>query len=208
MNVHCTKKIRILFFLLGVGLLMCFTSPPNWVVIPSNYQYNMNGVIRIVNLNNTFHNDPNTMIAAFVNNEIRGVVDSTDIIFVNNEAYFPITIYANTQSGELLNFMVYDGSNDTIYQAVETAIFNRFELLGTPSNPFILTIGQCNDVLILDENSAPYRDFYKARQEIILNGTIDWANDTLLLSSPLVSATGLLTTNNFSLINIDSIGCE
>lgn len=203
------KYINILFALL-LNLLITnplLADPPTWSVNPSDYQYNMIGMIRVVTLNNTFLNDDGTIIRAIVDGETRGVVDSLDIIFVNGDAYMPITMYSNQQVGEVLNFEVYSANQDSVYTASETAIFNRNENLGTPISPFILTIDICESILILSSEDIPFRSFYKAGTEIHIQGPILNLSDTLLLNAPLVKVLGNCQLDSEVLLTVQKNGC-
>lgn len=180
--------------------------PPNWTVNPSDYQFNMIGILRVLNMNNTFYNNPGTVIRSLVGSETRGVVQSDDIIFIGDEAYMPITIFSNEQEGELLTFEIYAPSTDSIYIANETSIFNRFESLGTAASPFILNIPLCIDILTLSADNQPFRSFYKAEQEIHLLGFIPNMSE-VLLGAPIVRILDGTEISTPSDITISATGC-
>lgn len=207
MVIPLKRYLVSLLFL--AGGLCCLADPPDWNVNPSDFEFNMNGTIRVKTANNTYWNEGNTMIGVFVNGETRGVVESADIIFIAEEAYFPVTIYSNEQEGDTLTFKVYVATSDSIYDANETAIFNRMLTLGSPSEPFILTIGMCLDVLILGTINSPLSGIYKAGSEIRLQGVIDLSDsNTLILDAPLVRSQNTLHLDNTDTLIISGIGCN
>lgn len=199
-------KLSILFFVL-LGFSDMLAIPPGWSVNPADFQYNMVGMIRVVKLNNTFLNENNTMIRAIVNNETRGVVDSEDIIFIGANAYMPITMYSNETSGDSLSFEVYVASVDSIFSTNEEAIFDRFEQLGNPSSPFLLTIGICDSILELTEANLPLRSFYKAGQEIRILGQFIDIEESITFDAPLVIIKSLGTFDTSQAVIIQGHGC-
>ncbi|MFT4532665.1 MAG: hypothetical protein ACJA1A_000638 [Saprospiraceae bacterium] len=199
-------KLSLLFFVL-LGFSDLVANPPDWSVNPADYQYNMIGMIRVVKLNNTFLNEENTIIRAIVNNETRGVVDSEDIIFLDGKAYMPITMYSNETSGDSLSFEVYVASVDSIFFANEEAIFDRFEQLGNPSSPFLLTVGICDSILELTEADIPLRTFYKAGQEIRILGQFTEIEDPITFDAPLVIVKALGAIDTSQSVIIQGNGC-
>ena len=204
------SRIKLLFLVLFLfGGLVSFASPPDWNVNPADYEFNMNGTIRVMKANNIFLNEPNTMIGVFVEGETRGVVNSEDIIFIGNDAYFPVTMYSNEQEGDTLDFKVYVSSLDSIFTANETAIFNRVLTLGTPPNPFILNIGMCDDILILGSELSPLSGTYFAGIEIRLQGEIDVLTDMdLTLNAPVVRSENMLNLEGSANLIIRGTGCN
>lgn len=202
-------KKSIIFLTISLfGGLVCHADPPDWSVNPSDFEFNMNGTIRVKTANNTFLNEANTMIGVFVNGEVRGVVESSSIIFIGDEAYFPVTMYSNEQEGDTMTFKIYVSSPDSVFNANETAIFNRVLTLGTPAEPFILTIGMCIDVIILGTDSSPLSGTYKAGLEIRLQGIIDVVEGgSLILDAPLVRAQNALSLDAGDVLVVRGIGC-
>lgn len=158
--------------------------------------------------NNVFMNEPNAMVGVFVGSETRGVVEGSDIIFIGNEAYFPVTMYSNQQVGETLNFEVYVPSLDSIFTVMETAIFDRTTSLGSAPDPFILSISMCDDILILQTDQSPLTGVYKARLEIILQGSIQIPEGmNLILDAPVIRSQNIFTLDVNSHLTIAKDGC-
>lgn len=203
-------KYKLLFVIaLMVGSQICMATPPDWTVNPADYEFNMTGIIRVMKANNVFLNEPNTMIGVFVDGETRGVVNSSDIIFVGDEAYFPVTMFSNEQEGDSLDFKVYVGSLDSIFTASETAIFNRVLTLGTPVEPFILNIGLCDDILVLGTAFSPISGTYRAGLEIRLQGNIEMnMGISLTLDAPIVKSQNMLNLEDNATLIIQGTGCN
>ena len=183
--------------------------PPNWDVNPADYEFNMTGVLRVKTANNVFMNEANTMIGVFVGGETRGVVTGADIIFLGGEAYFPVTMYSNEQYGDLMDFKVYVSSVDSVFTANETAIFDRSSTLGSPANPFILSIGMCMDVLVLGSEYSPISGMYRAGTEIRLEGALSMnSGESLILDAPLVKATQMMDLEENAVLTIQGNGCN
>jgi hypothetical protein len=141
---YSTQKhvMKLFIHLIFISLLFCgnkaaIGQTPNWEINPHNFSQNMTGIIR-VKMDSVYFNAMTTKIAVFVGSEIRGVVNSATLL--GGQAYFPITIYSNLNSGEILTFKVFEAANEVVYMADETAVFNRGVILGNVLNPFILTI--------------------------------------------------------------------
>ncbi|GAB4279884.1 MAG: hypothetical protein Kow0068_03960 [Marinilabiliales bacterium] len=114
--------------------LKVYKTPPQWSVNASNYQYNMN-IIGQIKINGKFSTNPDDMIAAFVNNQCRGVAKSIYVEQYDNYQVY-MTIYSNNLYGEHITFKVWNASEGFIHTDVTPEldfIFNQ--TIGTPSNP-------------------------------------------------------------------------
>jgi hypothetical protein len=203
-------KYRLLFLIvLMLGSHVSMAIPPDWSVNPADYEFNMTGIIRVMKANNVFLNEGTTMIGVFVEGETRGVVNSDDILYVGDDAYFPVTMYSNEQEGDSMDFKVYVGSLDSVFTAFETAIFNRVLTLGTPADPFILNIGMCDDILVLGTEFSPISGLYRAGLEIRLEGNIDMTMGTsLTLDAPIVKSQNMLNLDDNATLIIQGTGCN
>ena len=114
--------------LLSIGL----SDPPDWSVNPPDFQFNasMTGVLIF---NGEESNDSDDIIAAFVDDECRGV--KTDGIFFSGRMVFGLTIFGN-QNGESLTFKSYDASNDQINDNIDfTYNFVPNDVVGSAEEP-------------------------------------------------------------------------
>ena len=98
------KKNSLFILFLTVGFL--FADPPNWEVNPADYQYN-GSATSAVYLNDELLGGENDILAGFVGDEVRGVVNG--LFFPPTQAYsFNIMLFSNLTSGETmtLNFII------------------------------------------------------------------------------------------------------
>ncbi len=206
-----SRQTKIGFLLLFLAITVktnLFGLAPNWQVNPAAYQYNMTGIFRVMKNSNTYMNEAGSKVGIFVGTQIRGVVNGSDIIFVAGNAYFPATMYSNTQSGDVLTFKVYVPSVDSVFDATETAVFDRSQTLGTPQNPFLLHITTCVNVLTLTSANSPLSGTYRAIQEIRLQGnTIVNNGSTVTFDAPIIRSQNQFLPKPGSQVIIKTAGC-
>lgn len=108
---------------------------PNWTVNASSYQYSMTVVAKVeLNCNNL--TNPSNKIAVFVNGQIRGVAYTSNVV---SGAYLAtMTVYSNTTSSEKISFKFYNVSTDSVYNGVDSILFQENAAYGTVGNPFIV----------------------------------------------------------------------
>lgn len=56
----------LLLFIFMLGSHLNMASPPEWMVNPADYEFNMTGFIRVMKANNVFLNEATTIIGVFV----------------------------------------------------------------------------------------------------------------------------------------------
>ncbi|MBP6810506.1 MAG: hypothetical protein KA138_03260, partial [Saprospiraceae bacterium] len=83
--------------------LSLVAAPPNWVINPDDFEFNMSLIVR-VNFSGTPSNNASNIVGVFVGNELRGVATPISIL---GDQYFYITAYSNQYFGEILTFRVY-----------------------------------------------------------------------------------------------------
>ncbi|TAK56806.1 MAG: T9SS type A sorting domain-containing protein [Bacteroidetes bacterium] len=125
--------IRTQFFFLIFSAVFAFSSPPDWLVNPLDFQFNSTVTAALI-VNDTLTQNGNT-IGAFVGNEVRGVASP---IQVGDAWLYFMTVYSNVPGGETLTFRSYVASVDSIVQAVETIPFTANSITGSPASPFVL----------------------------------------------------------------------
>mgnify|MGYP001207973160 CR=1 FL=1 len=131
-----------------------------WSINFADFQYN-GSITSEVHINGVAIGSEEDMLAAFVNGEIRGVVNGLESPFGN--IVFPIMIYSNESSGETLEFIYYDSSSNLYLQLIETLEFISDMTEGTAVNPFIFTItsddiGGCTDSSACNYNGGATDD--------------------------------------------------
>tara|TARA_R110002049_G_scaffold3549_2_gene26511 strand:+ start:10839 stop:14066 length:3228 start_codon:yes stop_codon:yes gene_type:complete len=111
--------ISLLFFL-SIFSTKSYGQDPNWSVNPSDFQLSMT-FTTFLNVNGTSLTSNNDKVAAFVNGEIRGVANVTYAATAGKYVAY-LSVYAHTNS-EIINFRVYDSSNNVVVDIAKTASF-------------------------------------------------------------------------------------
>lgn len=113
------KKYLIGFFLF-LSILTTNAQAPNWSVDTRAFEFSMS-LTAVLNVNGNRLINANDKVAAFVNDEIRGVgsvtYDADDDKYV---VFF--RVYANT-TNETINFKIYDSTNDVVVNVPKTLVF-------------------------------------------------------------------------------------
>lgn len=126
-------KIYLFSFIFFLILGKSFGQDPNWSVNPSDYQYNMS-FTAFLNVNGNTLSASNDKVAAFINDEVRGVAN---VVFVPNSNKYVVylSVFANT-NGETISFKIYDSTNDTVINVITSEIFKIDGDIGTVFQSF------------------------------------------------------------------------
>ncbi len=130
--------LRYKTWLIACFLAVCTAlgaTPPNWSVIPAQFQYSMslNAQVQIQGVG--IQSGAN-LLGAFVNGQCRGVGTPT---MVGGQAFYFFTLYSNFSSGETLSFQFYHAVDDLVYDAAQTIPFVRSQVIGSVIEPFIFS---------------------------------------------------------------------
>jgi hypothetical protein len=113
---------------------------PDWNVNPSDFESTMN-IIGQVKIDGVFQEDPDDLLAAFIDNLCVGI---TSPMYVDeNNAFFTFAnIYGNSQqNNKPLVFKLWDASTGRIYPQIETSVadikFAPSMMIGNFNNPVI-----------------------------------------------------------------------
>lgn len=117
---------------------------PSWTVDASKYQYMMN-VFGKLSIDGVIATNENTLLAAFVNGECRGV---TSLKYLSNfdltEAM--LSIYSNSDQGETIELRIWDASTGKTYTNVTPVYtFVSDKVFGTPKTPELIA---CDNTLL------------------------------------------------------------
>ena len=108
---------------------------PNWVINPADYDYSMSiiGYLKIKNVVSTSEED---ILAAFVNDELRGVAHLQYEPLLDRHLVF-LDVYSNETNGEDVSFKIWDASSGIQYTEVTPLIipFVENEIIGTLATP-------------------------------------------------------------------------
>ncbi|PIA82004.1 hypothetical protein BFR04_11915 [Gaetbulibacter sp. 4G1] len=129
----------IVFFFVGITV---YGQEPVWSVNENDFEYTMS-FVAFLNVDGATLTSTNDKVAAFVGGECRGV---TNLIYVSSKdryyAYF--NVFSNT-NGEVLNFKVYDSTNDEVVDIVKTVNFEINALYGDLAQAFSFASPALND---------------------------------------------------------------
>ncbi|MEQ9377491.1 MAG: MBG domain-containing protein [Imperialibacter sp.] len=114
------------------------SQPVGWEVDPSEYEYSASFTWQ-VQFTTSIAVDGSDYLAAFVGDEVRGVVSS--LYHPAFEQYFfPILVYSNSVNEAGLTFKYYDASEDATYQIDNEYQFVLDQSNGSYSDPLLFTI--------------------------------------------------------------------
>ncbi len=120
----------LIFFLIGIS---AYGQAPTWSVNENDFEHTMS-FVAFLNIDGVTLSSPNDKVAAFVNNECRGVANLT-YVASRNRYYAYFNVFSNV-NGETLSFKVYDSTNDTIVDIAKTVNFEINALHGDISQAF------------------------------------------------------------------------
>lgn len=118
--------------------LTVLSTPPQWVVTASSYQYSMSIIAEVALPNGTFASDDFDLISVYSGDEVRGVANFQFVPEIGGHLAF-ITVYSNNVSGEPLNFRYWNSGEDTEYgNAQESLVFNSNSATGSLLDPLTI----------------------------------------------------------------------
>lgn len=109
-------RLSLLSVLLHLVLNSVYADPPDWSVDPNAFIHNTNMVGQLY-VNNVVDASTGNIIAAFVDGELRGVVEGQTI---GTEQYYFLKIYTSTPTTDIINFKVYIAAEDAIFDIEES----------------------------------------------------------------------------------------
>ncbi len=180
---------------------------PNWSVNPNEYTYSMTITGQLVS-NGYISTDVNDKVAAFIDGECRGVANVKYVSSVNGYFVF-LMIYSNTTSATV-TFKFYDSSTGEEFDATQTLNFTQNDIVGSVSNPFLISAGGLSSEAKILTFSVPTQ----VGESIITGNTISleipWNGDLSSLAATFTLSEGAkayvggveqvsgVTVNNFS----------
>ena len=120
------------------------------------HDFEFNGSITTAVLINDLPNGSiNDLLIGFVDDEIRGY--SYGMIFpITGETQFPIMLYSNQSSGEIITFKYYHSSSNQLFCLSETIEFISDMIIGNGLNPFIFNIQEQYILGCTDQTACNY----------------------------------------------------
>lgn len=110
---------------------------PEWSVKPSAYKYSMNMTLQL-DIEGEFSTDKEDIVAAFINNECRGLAKVQYVTSLNKWLAF-LTLYSDTLLNDSVRLQIWDASACLLYGTVlEKFNFESESLVGSPLTPQIV----------------------------------------------------------------------
>jgi len=127
----------ILYLIVVFQCAINIHAQPNWHINSNDFEYNMT-VTCIASIPCASTMDIRDQVGAFVNGELRGVGYFDVLDQDKNFCFF--VIYDSLYSGNVVQFKLYDASEDTMYDALEKMTFTDNKIVGSSSNPFLFQV--------------------------------------------------------------------
>ncbi|MCG8475636.1 MAG: gliding motility-associated C-terminal domain-containing protein [Cytophagales bacterium] len=172
---------QYLFVLILFAGTKLYSQAPDWQVVPANYQYSMSMVI-FSKINHQEVEEEQSLVAAFVGDECRGVANFTYSERADRYLAF-LTVYSNT-IGDSLNFRVYraSGEGQGISEIERSFSFNDGLIIGQARQPISISEPPLNTEAELLSFSVPEQ----VKTPLIENDTVFIELDSVLDRTSLV----------------------
>jgi hypothetical protein len=168
----------LLLFFIGIN---AFGQAPSWSVNENNFQYTMS-FVAFVNVDGVNLSDSNDKVAAFVNGECRGVTNLTYV--ASEDSYYAyLTVFSNENS-EIINFKIYDSTNNVETDVVKTKIFEINEHYGNLFQAYSVAnpaLSNTAEIIYFDFNDVNVNDTTFAGSQITLD--VDFGVDIASLNA-------------------------
>lgn len=116
---------------------------PDWDINPAEFQYSMS-IVAQLDVDGIISRDENDIIAAYVDNELRGVA-RLEYVQEFDEYMAFMDIFSNVSKGEVpIEFRAFDANKGIEYRDLDPIepIFESNSLIGRPSAPQVLQTGE------------------------------------------------------------------
>jgi len=107
---------------------------PDWQVNAGQYNYSMT-VVGMIKNDGVPVSNASSLVAAFINGELRGVATPVFVPALNRSIYY-LLVYSNDSGGNI-TFKYYDADQDVVVNTPQTLSFVIDGLTGNPQNPFV-----------------------------------------------------------------------
>lgn len=130
-------KLHIVAVLLVFICTTVYAQQPNWSVNPNQYVYSMTLTGKVI-IDGVASVDENDIVAAFINDECRGVATVTYQKALD-EYFLFLMIYSNDPTG-IVSLKIYDASSDKEIEVTETFNFELNGIVGSVSEPYSFSV--------------------------------------------------------------------
>ena len=150
-----------------------FAQDPNWSVSPSSYQFSATYTTSLNAFGFPLENT-NDKVAAFVDNEIRGVGNVVYVASADKYVAY-LTVYANI-NGETLDFKMYSTDFDAVVDAKQQATFKIDDNIGSVFQSFVLSNETLSDKVSFGDFN--FQGIMPISKRIFRKATTDNEEDT------------------------------
>ena len=159
-------------FQMGIFLLLIANTltaqSPIWSINPNVYQYNMT-VVATLELNCKELTDPSNKLGAFVDDTLRGIAHTSNVI--NGRYVATMSVYSSVASGEKVSFRFYDHASDSTYYSKDSVAFQGDAVYGSINAPYKVNTNNVPSGITLSNNKMQENE--AAGQFIGFFGTVD-----------------------------------
>lgn len=122
---------------LMINLSVTIDPPTGWTINPPDFEYSM-GVVGKLKIGGKFSQDDNDMVAAFVDNECRGITNMK-YVTLYDQYYAYLNIYSNQVNNEVIELRVWDASDGVAYAKADPSItFSADSIIGSSASPITI----------------------------------------------------------------------
>ena len=154
-------KARCLLFMLLIvaSALKLRANDANWDYNPYAFQYDMTVYVALSSVDGKSMTDASDyQIGAFCEDECRGIAEEKTI---EDHKYVYLRIRSNKTEGEIINIRVKNTTTGKVAKVSETIEFKSQQIVGYPSNPFLINAkNQYNVTFIIDGSENRYSSYY------------------------------------------------
>ena len=131
----------------------------NWDYNPYAFQYDMTVYVALSSVDGKSMTDASDyQIGAFCEDECRGIAEEKTI---EDHKYVYLRIRSNKTEGEIINIRVKNTTTGKVAKVSETIEFKSQQIVGYPSNPFLINAkNQYNVTFIIDGSENRYSSYY------------------------------------------------
>ena len=130
-------KISIISLIIILFSAINIHAQPDWAIESTDYQYSMS-VTTEIQINGEISHNPLDILAAFVNNECRGIGNPVYVEALDKYIVF-LMIYSNTVTEDNITFKAYSNSTNSEVDFSKTINFESNKVFGTPDYPCIIS---------------------------------------------------------------------
>lgn len=120
-------------------VLRVFEEAPDWTVDPQDFEYDMS-IIGQIQINDILSTNPDDIIAAVYDGEVRGVAQLEYVEAYDTYMFF-MDVFSNSSFGETFSFKVWNADEGKVHLNVTPEIdFANNSIVGSPSAPQIFVV--------------------------------------------------------------------